>query len=549
MKSFCEKRWKIEGSIYLILVVAMLGYALYVFYYKEGTQLFYEIVDKKYGKTSVSTNPVPRHVKGMNVNLMSRIEDIHLESIVSIRGSSSSSSSSVELGSGIIVHRQGYVLTNQHIIKYAKGLKVTILNRMKIPKTYKAAVIKVDDTYDLALLKIASKERFTPAFLGSMPKTHKGERVFALGNPYGKGLVNYPGTVVSPNKTLLVNNRNIPSLIIVDNRINWQNSGGPLINSRGEAIGINTAIYSSKTQMPVNAAIPIRVFLEAFKDVMDHPYYTPNYNAGKEGGSIFETYVGFGFYKYAGLFLLGLISGIMGGMFSMGGGVLLVSGLIFIFHYGIIIIRPIAYISNFFTSGASINKYIKEDLLDFKKVYYLLPSAIAGMLIGYFVGNLLHMYMIKKIVATFAIFVGIKIIMNFYNIARVKDQKEFWDAKRYSFLGFPMGFFSGVLGISGGIIEVPLQRAVLKTPLKNAIANSAGMVFFTSIFGILLSLANGAIMGTFDWHVPVMIAIFVIPGTILGAQLGAYLTIKSDTPVLKLLFSIVMIALGIIMFV
>ncbi|MBO1225259.1 MAG: TSUP family transporter [Candidatus Scalindua sediminis] len=548
MKPFCEKRWKLEGSIYLILVLAMLGYALYIFYYKEGTQLFYEIVDRKYGKSSESTNPTARHVKGMNVNLMYRIEDIQLESVANIKGVllKASSSTPVELGSGIVIHRQGYVLTNQHIVEHATNLKVTLLNRKTTPKTYKAVLIKVNDTYDLALLKIVSKKRFTPAFLGSMPNAHKGEKVFALGNPYGKSLVNYPGTVVYSNKTLHINNRNIPSLIIVDNRINWQNSGGPLINSRGETIGVNTAIYSGKTQMSVNAVVPLGVCLDAFKDVMDKPNYITNYN--KEA-TIFETSAGYGIYKYAGLFLLGFISGIMGGMFSMGGGILLVSGLIFIFHYGIIIIRPIAYIANFFTSGAAVQKYIKEDLMDLKKVSYLLPSALAGMCIGYFIGNLLEMHLVKKIVALFAIFVAIKLIMDLYSIAGVKDQKEIWNVKRFSFLGFPMGLFSGILGISGGIIEVPLQRTVLKTSLKNAIANSTGMVFFTSILGIFLSLTHGAIMGTFDWHVPVMIAIFVIPGTILGAQLGAYLTIKSPRPVLKLNFAVLMLVLGVIMFV
>jgi len=65
-----------------------------------------------------------------------------------------------------------------------------------------------------------------------------------------------------------------------------------------------------------------------------HNYANPGIN---EGGSLFETKDGFGFHKSLGLFVLGLVSGIMGGMLSMGGGVLLVSGLIFIFHYGIII--------------------------------------------------------------------------------------------------------------------------------------------------------------------------------------------------------------------
>jgi len=234
MKPFCEERWRLEASIYLVLIILMLGYALYIYFNKEGTRLFYEIVDKNYEQGSESTQTAPKHVNDLknakvtNVNLMSRVVYIQLESVANIKGipKGSSSSTPVDLGSGIVIHEQGYVLTNRHIIKRSKDINVTLLNRVKGPETYKAVILKIDDLYDLALLKIASRHRFVPSYMKNNAVEQSGEKVFALGNPYGRSLVNNPGTIVYSNRTLLVNNRNIPSLMIVDNKINWKNSGG-----------------------------------------------------------------------------------------------------------------------------------------------------------------------------------------------------------------------------------------------------------------------------------------------------------------------------------
>ncbi|MBF0275279.1 MAG: TSUP family transporter [Nitrospinae bacterium] len=563
-KPFCESKWKLEGMVYLFLILFMLGVAIYVYLYGHSTIVFREFFDssakEQIHQLQVRNNNIAfqtnngqmGNVAMVQVNFMNTIEQVHLKSVVNIKGMPKDGTIGhrVDLGSGVMIHEQGYFLTNYHIVEKAHKFKVTLFNEASLPETYRAKVIKISHKYNLALMKVVSTKVFTPAYMGKISQIKKGEKIFALGNPNGMGLIDIPGTIVRTGQTMTIGSQPIQDLIVVDAKVNWENSGGPLINSRGEAIGICVAIYATNTFEPIYAAIPLKYGFNEFKDVMDKPKNNMNLT------NAFDGYVpdwnkGFDFTKTSALFILGLLSGIMSGMLSMGGGLILVSGLIFIFHYGIVLIRPIAYLANFFTSGSSAYQYLKEEIIDFTKITYLLPSAILGLVIGYFVGNEMSMTFIKSILAVFALLVSLKLIYELITDNHLEDMvqgPEDTSVTKFSVMGLPMGFFSGVLGITGGVIEVPLQRLALKTPLKNAIANSSVMVFFTSTIGIILSLADGAITGTFDWHVPVTIALFVIPGTIIGGQIGAYLTIKAPMQIVKLIFSVIMLIISYTMF-
>ena len=147
-------------------------------------------------------------------------------------------------GSGFIVSRDGYIMTNAHVVDGAKQVTVRLLDR----REFKAKVVGTDATTDVAVLKIAA-DNLTPAPLGNSDATRVGEWVLAVGNPLGdnltftvtQGIVSAKGRALNlPNRT----DRSIQDFIQTDAAINPGNSGGPLVSVQGEVIGVNSAIAS-----------------------------------------------------------------------------------------------------------------------------------------------------------------------------------------------------------------------------------------------------------------------------------------------------------------
>lgn len=147
-------------------------------------------------------------------------------------------------GSGFIVSRDGYILTNAHVVDGAKQVTVRLLDR----REFKAKVVGTDPATDVAVLKIAA-DNLTPAPLGNSETTRVGEWVLAVGNPLGdnltftvtQGIVSAKGRALNlPNR----NDRSIQDFIQTDAAINPGNSGGPLVSVRGEVVGVNSAIAS-----------------------------------------------------------------------------------------------------------------------------------------------------------------------------------------------------------------------------------------------------------------------------------------------------------------
>ncbi len=168
------------------------------------------------------------------------------------------------LGSGFIISADGYILTNDHVAGNAKTITVTLTNGKKYP----AEIVGTDLVSDVCLLKIVNKEneKFPFVKLGNSDDVLIGEWVIALGNPFGlfenidKPIVTV-GVVSAKGMNLDVdNNRSYRGLIQTDAVINSGNSGGPLVNSNGEVIGINTLIYTagvSQAYIGYGFALPI----------------------------------------------------------------------------------------------------------------------------------------------------------------------------------------------------------------------------------------------------------------------------------------------------
>lgn len=145
-------------------------------------------------------------------------------------------------GSGSVWDAQGHILTNYHVIKGAKQLLVT----MHDGKQYDALLVGNDIANDIAVLKIdPGSDELSPVIPGRSERLRVGQRVFALGSPLGLEQTMTSGIVSSVNRTIpSLSKRMMKSIIQIDAALNRGNSGGPLMNSRGELIGMNTAIAS-----------------------------------------------------------------------------------------------------------------------------------------------------------------------------------------------------------------------------------------------------------------------------------------------------------------
>jgi len=160
-------------------------------------------------------------------------------------------------GSGTVIDRQGHVLTNFHVIDGAREVQVTLYNS----KTFDARLVGVDPSTDIAVLKIdAPSDCLYPAAFGSSTGLLVGQRVFAIGNPFGLERTLTTGVISSLNRSIpgRRTQRTLKSLIQIDAAINPGNSGGPLLDSHGRMIGMNTAIASKTGESAgVGFAIPV----------------------------------------------------------------------------------------------------------------------------------------------------------------------------------------------------------------------------------------------------------------------------------------------------
>ena len=167
-------------------------------------------------------------------------------------------------GSGVIISEDGYIVTNNHVIKDATELEVTLNNK----KTYKAKLIGTDAKMDIALLKIDSEDKLPYSTFADSDQVKVGEWVLAVGNPYNLNSTVTAGIVSAKARNLDTNG--IQSFIQTDAAVNPGNSGGALVNTRGELIGINTMISSpTGSYAGYSFAIPSNITRKIIEDIME----------------------------------------------------------------------------------------------------------------------------------------------------------------------------------------------------------------------------------------------------------------------------------------
>ena len=168
-------------------------------------------------------------------------------------------------GSGFIIDKEGHILTNYHVIANAREVEVTLHNKKK----YKATVIGRDRSHDLAVIQIKASD-LVPATLGDSKSLVVGQKVFAIGNPFGLSGTMTRGIISSLRPIRTPEGAEIEEAIQTDAAINPGNSGGPLLNSRGEVIGINSMIATggSNQSAGIGFAIPINAAKAVINDLI-----------------------------------------------------------------------------------------------------------------------------------------------------------------------------------------------------------------------------------------------------------------------------------------
>ena len=226
-----------------------------------------------------------KRVENSVVQITSRVNDTSNLQII-INGNPLQGQST-RLGSGFVYDNQGHIVTNNHVVNGAKTVDVTFVDG----NTYKASVIGTDSSSDLAILQITdnfSVEQVVPLVIANSSSLQVGQQVIAIGNPFGLSDTMTTG-IVSQTGRLLPNpdtRFGIPNGIQTDAAINPGNSGGPLLNLRGQVIGMNTAISSSTGEFSgIGFAVPSNAIMRILPVLIKTGTYTHPW-LGISGGSI-----------------------------------------------------------------------------------------------------------------------------------------------------------------------------------------------------------------------------------------------------------------------
>lgn len=172
-------------------------------------------------------------------------------------------------GSGSILDHHGHILTNHHVIDGARQIAVSLYNG----STYPAEIVGRDPDTDIAVLRIdAPAELLQPLAFGNSEELRVGQRIYAIGNPFGLERTMSTGMVSSLDRQIpSKNGRTMRSLIQLDATLNQGNSGGPLLNTRGQQVGMNTAIISSDGDSAgVGFAIPSNTLSRIVPQLIQH---------------------------------------------------------------------------------------------------------------------------------------------------------------------------------------------------------------------------------------------------------------------------------------
>ena len=251
------------------------------------------------GETSVNVSSRPatqvsvNTVDGKNAMSDAEVYAAGVNSVVSINVTGTSGTNffgqavqTASAGSGFILTKDGYIVTNYHVVKDGETVKVTLYSGDE----YEAKYVGGDEDYDIAVIKVEAAD-LQPVTLGDSGSLNVGDHVLAIGNPLGELTFSMSGGMVScVNRAINVDGTPF-NMIQTDASINPGNSGGPLFNQYGEVVGIVSAKYSSTGNESVEGlgfAIPINDVFAMIQDIMTNGYVTNKPYLGVTAGTMTE---------------------------------------------------------------------------------------------------------------------------------------------------------------------------------------------------------------------------------------------------------------------
>jgi S1-C subfamily serine protease/uncharacterized membrane protein YfcA len=538
-----------------------------------------------------------------------RISALKTESTVAPAGPGGQAVPLISTGTGLIVDPRGYVLTNAHVVMGARSIAVGLWRSP--PEEIAAEIVDLNESRDLALIRLAGGARLPHATLGNSQRLEVGDWVLAIGSPYGLDHSVTRGIVSDRARSLMIQGRLYRNLIQTDAAINQGNSGGPLIDMQGQVVGISTAIYAPdgvsagvgfaipanrarrymKSALPSDrpgllAAVakkePITVGTPAPHPALGrctncHELIVPA-NAKAAAGSrpaIGHTVAAASpnvgqqlapmpadgapphqvrtaeqdwtvIQRGTGLVLA---SSALFNMLGLGGGFVYVPILLFFgvdFHVASatsLFVIMAAHISALFV-------FLRSRLVDYKLALVLEPVTCVGSLLGGLSSGLISG-------AALSALFGVLLLLSAYLMHRGQLKTKALPAARPSrwtwhrsfgpheyginlALGLPLmlvvGYLGGMLGFAGGWLKIPMLVLLFGVPIKVAIATSSLMVGVTSLVGCI----GHGIEGHFDPRLAIALAL----AAIIGAQIGARLTIRADRLMLKRIFTVVLLGVS-----
>ena len=291
-------------KIFTLVLVSALGGALTLGTYK----LFIEKEDSiAQQQTNNTPFAIPVNYKSVNTNLPSgetidftTAAEKTIHSVVHVRNTATSSGSmsfedlifgrrsqrpQVGMGSGVIISPDGMIITNNHVIDGAQKISITLNNN----KSYEAELLGTDPKTDIALLKIETEEDLPYTTFGNSDASKVGEWVLAVGNPFNLTSTVTAGIISAKSRDLSGGGNKAQSFIQTDAAVNLGNSGGALVNTNGDLIGINTAITSQTgSYVGYSFAVPSNIAKKVVEDIMEFGN-VQNGILGVRGGSLNST--------------------------------------------------------------------------------------------------------------------------------------------------------------------------------------------------------------------------------------------------------------------
>jgi len=285
-----KKVIEILGVAFLGGVIALGGYK--VLFDKEqikqidNKQALLQTVNANYVPTVINSSSIPTdftEAAGSTVHAVVHVKNTAIKTLHNPyaqffgQGNGISKHEQVGTGSGVIISSDGYIVTNNHVIDGANEIEITLNNKKKV----KATLVGTDSRTDIALLKINVDYELPYIPFGNSDNAKIGEWVLAVGNPYNLTSTVTAG-IVSAKGRDLEGNKSVDAFIQTDAAVNPGNSGGALVNTRGELIGINTAI-SSRTGSFIgySFAVPSNITKKIVDDLLEY-------------GSVQEAIIGIG---------------------------------------------------------------------------------------------------------------------------------------------------------------------------------------------------------------------------------------------------------------